>query len=417
MPIALKLGVNVSKITPNFKYGKSLLIIFIAHLLASFVSTWFGPSDSFHQIVSVDLFAFSEIAIFIVIFCLIIKKELKKFKPNIKQLAIVFSFLLATIVVTNGLFKLLEAAPVSLNTHSKSSVEDDLKKNNRISINQLYSKDDQHVYFGVNKIVPEADPSTFQKTDSEFFIDKSHVFWAGKILPEADPNSFKIINSKWGQDSQNLYFINRKILNDNIDLASFALVPNSKNFAKDKNNLYKLGHSLEVIEKNKFDYETFTALGGKYQKDKNGIYFDGELIKNVDIKSFQVLSKFFSKDKTHIFRFEKIFKEGPESEIATFEGINNEYIKDNQNIYNSWGIVKGPDIGTFVKISDSMAKDKNNVYGPWEKLRLVDPETFIVIGKEEKYGKDKNGFYNLVIFRKLEGKELENFYKDFPEFH
>jgi len=407
MPIALKFGVKLSKITPDFSYKKSLLIIFIAHLLASLASAFFNGFDSIPQIVSSVLIPFA-------IICLVIQKELKKFKPNMKQLLIIFSFILAAIIVSNGLFQLLIINPTSLDMSTKTSIEETLKQDNRTSINRLYSKDDQNVYFA-DRIIPDADPSTFKKTDSEFYIDKSHVFWAGSIVPEASPNSFEILNSKWGKDSQNLYHINLKVMNEDINIDSFALVSNSKIYAKDEENIYKLDTSLEIIGKDKFDYETFEVLGAKYQKDKNGIYFSETLLKDADAESFQVLSDAFSKDKTHIFYGKKVFKEGAVEEIATFEEVNKEYIKNTEHIYSNWGkIVTDADIETFVKISDWMAKDKNNVYGPWGKQDLVDPETFIVIGKEEKYGKDKNGFYKMGD--RLEGKELEKFYKDFPEF-
>ena len=59
---------------------------------------------------------------------------------------------------------------------------------------------------------------------------------------------------------------------------------------KDKAVIYN-GLDGKVTMEN-VDIETFEDLDGYFGKDKNHIYFDGKILKNIDVKTFEVTSNY-----------------------------------------------------------------------------------------------------------------------------
>ena len=59
---------------------------------------------------------------------------------------------------------------------------------------------------------------------------------------------------------------------------------------KDKTVIYN-GLDEKVTMKN-VDIETFKDLDGNFGKDKNHIYYTGKILKNIDTKTFEIVSKY-----------------------------------------------------------------------------------------------------------------------------
>ncbi|MBN2695884.1 DKNYY domain-containing protein [bacterium] len=145
------------------------------------------------------------------------------------------------------------------------------------------------------------------------------------------------------------------------------------------------------------DIKTFKNTG-RYQYDKNSVYFKGEKIEKVDIKTFVVIGYRFAKDKNSVF--------------------------------DSGFILENVDSKSFVFISESIdlysyAKDKNSVFFCPDHHQLckiidkADPKTFEIVKKESTfYSKDINHVYYCcdIECKTLDGVDPKNFDPESPDF-
>ena len=110
---------------------------------------------------------------------------------------------------------------------------------------------------------------------------------------------------------------------------------NSVYFVDDASHPYK----IEIA-----DYISFTVLSQFYAKDKNHVYFFGDILENVDKDTFAVLSGFYAKDNKHIYFGDRIFQN---IDFASFKALNNFYAKDKNSVYLSGEKVKNANPKTF----------------------------------------------------------------------
>ncbi len=196
-------------------------------------------------------------------------------------------------------------------------------------------------------------------------------------------------------------------------------------FAVDKDNVYRIAG--DPRNKTIYDYEivegvdpvTFEALSLFYFKDKNNIYFNGDVVgilDSADLDSFEVLNKtnpdhyFYAKDKNNIYYKKEIFEE---LDAITFEVVDSTLVKDKNNVYIlRWDyqkIVEGADPITFDVIERPYYKDKNHIFFiSYSEISLVadaDPVSFQVLNYD--YARDKNFAFSGA--RKVEDADLETF--------
>ena len=127
-------------------------------------------------------------------------------------------------------------------------------------------------------------------------------------------------------------------------------------YVKDKKNDLAEKYYKKAIDK--LDLESIKILNDEYIKDKNNVYLGCSVVAGRDPESFEVLSYFYTKDKNGVF-------------YGTEE-------------------LKGANPETFIILSDNYGKDKNNVYYNNKKLSKADPKTFEAF---QNYGKDRNNVY------------------------
>lgn len=206
-------------------------------------------------------------------------------------------------------------------------------------------------------------------------------------------------------------YVNGKLM-EGADPNTFELLGNC--YEKDKNNVYYCG---EIIVKGA-DSDTFEVMD-YYAKDENHIYDDGEVIADADVKTFGRLSpvdEYLFKDKNNVYHYDCpgqgyfpcFFKKLENADPGTFETLSKIYAKDNKHIYylgypdgsGESGIIKDADPNTFQYLSETYAKDKNNVYYDYgygvEIIEEADPSTFKV--KTDGYSEDKNNKYFYSIY-------------------
>ena len=210
-------------------------------------------------------------------------------------------------------------------------------------IGTYFAKDDSAIYYENAKVInPKIDKNTFS-TSQDYYMDnlgfdKYHVYLMKKetgnseqvmaqIIPEADPNSFTKKETNWSKDKSHFYYDYQLIP---VDYGSFKNL--STHFSKDKNRTYYHykgifkpfnadANSLSILDKNYYAYDkdsvyylkyedfnlslmTFgydpekplKLLGSDYLRIADKIYFKGRPLKGVDANSFEVITMNYAKD-------------------------------------------------------------------------------------------------------------------------
>ncbi|MGS0747438.1 DKNYY domain-containing protein [Halpernia sp. GG3] len=170
----------------------------------------------------------------------------------------------------------------------------------------------------------------------------------------------KVYYEHWNEGSAQ----NKKLMK-NVDFKTFKEIEfkdkTSFSFAKDKNHLFIDGDIMKNI-----DPETFTFINNYYFKDKNKIYFFGFFndindcsVKGIDSNHFQTLKYPWAKSG-------KILINGQESvfvdDIDSFKPIDEDWGKTNKYIINRNVILKNANPKTTKILSSYEAIDGNKKY-------------------------------------------------------
>ncbi|SMO86194.1 DKNYY domain-containing protein [Solitalea koreensis] len=184
------------------------------------------------------------------------------------------------------------------------------------------------------------------------------------------------------------------------------------------------GQNKRLIEE--ADANTFQNLNFdcdcdfKFGKDKNHLFIDGELIKNIDPKTFRFVGNYIFRDKdsAYFFGFYNNIND------CVIKGVNPDKIKlikypwakaDNFLIHGS-DTVQVADINDFVPIDDDWGKTKQHIINNNRILYGADVATFKPTSSFQ--GKDKNfnyefGIINEEDFKKASYKTFDFDSKDF----
>ena len=309
----------------------------------------------------------------------------------------------------------------------------DLRSFKKVDDSDYYFKDKNSIYYedsGNLHKIENADLKTFKDLDYNFAKDKNNIYYKNKKLDGIDAASFEKIEFNFIKDKNGLYKIDEdeekneiKLipLNEKVNLENFEEI--GGNYYKDDKNLYYFGENefkkIDGSDPNSFEYdnENYTFIA----KDKNNVYFDGEKVKGIDVKSAEGIDGLWIKDKNSVFyqgkKLEKIssnnfnyFDGGMSYDIIlvdknrAYKLLENENQKDKIIPLDS----KNIDLKTLERIESPMDssnyfKDKNGVYflngEKFVKINGADIDSFEVT-MSGKYGKDKNNVY-------FEGKKME----------
>ena len=168
-----------------------------------------------------------------------------------------------------------------------------------------------------NIFIPNDSTQNFQvriikNIDTTFYIPIKDGFY------KTSKGDIYELKQSAGEDSlgwYELYFLdstiaygdysNKKPLKDFLDINSYSK-DSISNFSKDKNNVYYImaqsdKHVRFIIEK--ADPKTFVGLKDRWGKDSRHIFYETEIVKRADPKTFQVdkNSNDTAIDKSHIY--------------------------------------------------------------------------------------------------------------------
>lgn len=191
------------------------------------------------------------------------------------------------------------------------------------------------------KTVEDADAKTFQQLTKYYGIDKSSVFNEAKKLVKRDPATFRVLNKMVTADEYGVYYDNNIIPNSHG--LSFRFL--NHDYALDDNQAYYQPSDINSVITG-FDINTFSVIGDDYSqhaKDKNQVYYKGNVIEDALVGSFRKLSNDISKDEKSIFfKKEKI----KEADYNSFKALSYKELKeyeykfiaqDHNNFYSDHG--------------------------------------------------------------------------------
>lgn len=220
--------------------------------------------------------------------------------------------------------------------------------------------------FSRGTTVEEADAATFKKLNIAYGVDKKQAYYNGEPIPNSDPESFTHIYGVYSKDNSQVYFRNKPI--DGADSKTFEVLPNS--FSKDHKDYYIGTTRLHITNLESFrDLTVIRKNKGSISlaKDETHYYMYNQKYPHADYESFIVLNSLFYKDKDRVYYRGEIIKEADPNTFEVFNLVKDNfhcsYAKDKNYIYYQHNIVNGADRISFTpeNIGPS-ARDKKGKY-------------------------------------------------------
>jgi len=285
------------------------------------------------------------------------------------------------------------------------------------------TKDANNVYFE-NKIIPNADPATFQAIGGMYLKDKNNVFtyscfgegspYCVSILKNADVKTFTALSNFLAKDFSHVFYYEEIIQNadpNTLVIASYQPGPKLNSdliFLKDKKYVYYVQARTRAEVLPNADPATFEPLSWYYSKDAKNVYFFTDIVLNADPATFELLKEiYYGKDNKNVYFHEKIIQG---ADPKTFISLGGSYFKDSTSVYKEGVKIPNTDPQTFKVLTGSdkysnFTINNNIVYYTGLKIPDADATSFVAIG--EFYGKDKNFAYFKT--RKVPGADVATF--------
>ncbi len=276
--------------------------------------------------------------------------------------------------------------------------------------NNLYSNGKKGFYYFDYKYATPYDYPTYEPNISDKNNNNDSCFLE---LRDVDVESVESLNTFYTKDSKHIYFCSRII---SADIRTFDVIENL--FAKDKEGIWFNGRLCKEI-KDIASFEVFPLhkynTDFHYAKDKYNVYsghsatrieYKGyatvlKKLKNSDPSTFKIINDVWAKDKNNVYWYGKVYKK---ADATTFEKISEppltwvDYARDKNHVYldNGQTVVKGLDGGSFRILNNYWAKDDFVVYSLVTNRiqKNIDANTFNIIDDNGK-AEDKDYFYEV----------------------
>jgi len=148
-----------------------------------------------------------------------------------------------------------------------------------------FARDKNKVFWGIN--VAKANPQTFRHITCRFGEDGQHVFYYNRIVPEADPATFEFIGDQFWAKDRCRVFCHDSIV-PGADPATAEVVGS---FLKDANHVFFFPAGYKLLEG--VDPATFEVLRSAYYRDKDRIYCHRPtegFVEGADVLTFEELA-------------------------------------------------------------------------------------------------------------------------------
>ncbi len=298
---------------------------------------------------------------------------------NSKNKIVVATFLVLPIFIGFVVWYLNQPKQTSLESNAQNVASSSPDFARRMAINELpdignfsnYKKDENHVYYGTDEI-PNSDPKTFEIINETFAKDKGQVYSKGYIIVGADPNTFVATTTPY--DSKSVF----------VKTACSG-------------SGYSIVYCYKKVEG--ADPKTFTHFSDSpffsFSKDKYHVFYYEKMIPEADVQTFAIhdggkygYTYWYDKNYIFVMGFDRIgvIKE----KCSNLDRIGGYYLKCDNKVYYADKLLSGADVNTFVPVgvTANYAKDSKNVYFDGEIVVGADAATFNIgdgINAKDKY--------------------------------
>jgi len=193
-------------------------------------------------------------------------------------------------------------------------------------------KIDKDKIYHQNREIKKADIETFEVLEQNLFFarDRYSIYYAWNLL-KADRDSFKALVDSYFIDKEAVYFeleTSVKVLKE-ADSKTFLTL--EKGFAKDKNRAYYYGRVIKPCRSS----ESFKVIKADekvtdFAKDSENIYFQKDILKKADLKSWTLFNNYFSFDNSSVFYCSYKL---PYVDVDSWKYLGYNYSIDKKNIY------------------------------------------------------------------------------------
>ena len=283
-----------------------------------------------------------------------------------------------------------------------------------------------------------------KKKDAFLYCPNGNWFSLGETKMEVDQESFIVLSGHYAKDKDYAYYTHTKIMAP-IDLATFEI--KEDHIPIDKNNVYcfkaynDYKEDTDVLEPIlEADPKTYKSLDYNWNTDDKHVFLYNKVTKELDVNSFNILSRFFCVDKNGVYYYNfetkitKICADSQEIEVLDDDYIcdhksvyfynddafseqklfifpykdrkkvhlyNNFYLRVDDNVFFLTVVVEGVDIPSLEVFDYRYAKDKNNVYYDGKIIEAADVTTFKKAENDFDYC-DKNHTYKFGEIMEIE---------------
>ena len=292
-----------------------------------------------------------------------------------------------------------------------------------------FYKDKNRVYYGVYGVqIMDVDIKTFKVLDFHYSKDKNYVYYENKKLETLDSKTFEVIDYSYGKDKNGVYYIDYPLeLNKSSVKTTGGFITDGKKtyydykelknlnplelenitgaYSKDRENIYYAGEkiadsdagSAKIIQKTTNEECSGYYAGSDYIRDKNHVYYSGKIVEGADPETFKCIAYNVYSDKNNIYLDNIVLKNVKENEIIFLDKWNSGYYIKGSDIYYRTEKLDGIDINNFQYVSSKYSfgyiKGAKNVYLYGKKIIGADPKTFKISSAGYPIFEDKNHVY------------------------
>lgn len=272
----------------------------------------------------------------------------------------------------------------------------------------------------------EKSDSYFYNPDGEktIYSPMGNWFELGKNEMTVDRATFQVLARNYAKDQNHAYY-ESKVIDFDIDISTFEIkydfVPMDKNHVYIMYDHYRFEDSKEgfaIIED--ADPKSYMRVNYHYSKDKNHVFFYDKKVPDIDVTSFEILNDYFMKDAHFVgyFNEEKVMHKIDAMATKT-ESLPHDYIKDDKNIFayryyignNLTDVVDSiitipfKNAETITVYNTEYLRVDNTVYFDAMAIKGIDAATFELMNSG--WARDKD---NLISGGKIiEGADLKTF--------
>ncbi len=251
-------------------------------------------------------------------------------------------------------------------------------------------RDKNHVY-KMREIFAEADAATFREVKQHgrrWFTDKNHVFLNEYIVEHADPRSYRIDPETRDTIDDRFVYISRQRLE--VEVEGEMIPVSSRNWRSIGRGYRTDGEFVFDSRGHRtfpgIDAKSFEMLEGRFAKDRNKVYFDGNPLVGADSATFEVISGRHTRDKNYVW-FGRKRIEG--ADPASFRVLNERFGVDKNFVWlGEYTFNKIADPGSFEVLDNVYCKDRSHVWKRSKLIAYADAATFEVVNGKPR---DKKG--------------------------